>query len=150
MDVIETEEQRARGIGELIVAQRRANADDVIGRPLETQRRRALEDDGARAFHAGGEVGRIGHAVISPLVKVTGDLQGALIDDDQARESTLSTQVVRQHWGRRRGNLEGVVTEVIETGESVVLQRSATGLHQDGQRREVAHRRVDERRVIGA
>ena len=65
-----------------------------------------MEDDGASAFHAGVEAGRIRHAVAGPLVQIARHLQGALVDDDQAREGTELTQVVR-HGPRERGSKIG-------------------------------------------
>ena len=80
---------------DLIVTQRRAHSDDIISGALETQRGRALENNSASTFHAGVEAGRIRHAVAGPLVQIARHLQGALVDDDQAREGAELTQVVR-------------------------------------------------------
>ncbi len=149
VDVIQAEDQRAGGIGELVIAQGRTGADDVVGRTLETQRGRTLEDDGAGAFHAGIVTDRVvGNAVVGPLVEVTRHLQGPLVDDDQTGERALRAQVVRHHRSRRRSQFEGVVREVIEVAEGVVLQRGAPGLQQDRQGREVAD--IREGGVVGA
>ena len=91
---------------DLIVTQGGARSDDIVSGALEAQRGGALEDDSTSALHAGGEAGRIRHAVAGPLVQIAGHLQGALVDDDQARESTLCTQVVR-HGPRGRSSKIG-------------------------------------------
>ena len=148
VDVVKSEDQRARRVGELVVTQGRAGADDIVSGTLEAQRSRALEDDGGGTFHTGVVTNRVvGDTVIGPLVKVTRHLQGALIDDDQSGEGALRTQVVRHDRRGGRSILEGVVREVIEFTEGVVLQRGATGLQQDGQSREITG--VDQGRVIG-
>ena len=138
VDVVEAEEERAGRVGELVVAEGRTCAHDVISRALEAEGRRALEEDGAGAGHARREARRVSHAVVGPLVEVTRHLQGALVDEYDAREGGLRPQVVRQHRGGRRGNLEGVVREVVEVAEGIVLQRGAAGLDQGRQRRKKA------------
>ena len=136
MDVVEAEQERAGRVRELVVAEGRTGADDVVGRSLEAEGRRALQEHGAGAGHACREAGGVGHAIVSPLVEVARHLQGALVDEDDPREGGLRAQVVRQHRGGRRSDLERVVRQVIEVAESVVLERGATGLHQGRQRRE--------------
>ena len=148
MDVVEAEEQRRRRIRQLIVTHLRGGADDVVGGTLEAERGGTLEQDGGSPFHAGGVTSRVGDPVVGPLVQVAGNLQGALVDEHDAGEGRLRAQVVRHRGRGGRRELEGVVREVVEVAEGVVLQGRTARLHDGLEPGEVAG--VDGGRVAGA
>ena len=132
VDEIKAEEQGRRRVAELAVAENRALRDDVVRGVLETERGVPLDDDGLGPDHLGGEAGGREAAVISPLVEVAAGHEHPLIDHHDAREGALRTEVVREV----RVVGEGVVAEIVDVLESVVLQGPAAGLHEDRDRGE--------------
>ena len=149
VDEIQAENQRRGGVPQLAVAQLRALADDVVRGILEAERGVALHEDGLGADHARGEArGRVG-AILGPLVEVAADDQRALVDNRDAREGALSAQVVGQVGVIR----EGVVAEVIDVLEGVVLEGAAAGLDEQGDHvgdRQAGHREGGDRGEVVA
>ena len=149
VDEIQAENQRRGGVPQLAVAQLRALADDVVRGILEAERGVALHEDGLGADHARGEAhGGVG-AILGPLVEVAADDQRALVDNRDAREGALGAQVVGQV-----GVIgEGVVAEVIDVLEGIVLEGAAAGLDEQGDYvgdRQVGHREGGDRGEVVA
>ena len=110
------------------------SADQIELAVAEAEFGTALDDDGRGAEHLSSDSafdGGVEEAVVGPLVEIAGDLELALLDDNETGEAAEGgTAQVHRHGGCEV-RIEGAITKVSQArGKAIVLKGTAARLHE--------------------